>query len=147
MASQITPSTWAGYNSYTPIFMSAVTSSGVYFNVGDAEKIIIFVANASSSDDGALYIVPGAQWSGSRGLAPSTTVSDFSTATAPIVCVAEVAVSTTVTTYIASTTGTFALWGPFEAATVKSSDNTIYVANSTVSTRMWISVMAMGSTN
>ena len=146
-STQIIPSTWAGYNSYTPLYMVQVTSSGAYFNVGDADKVVIFVANASSSVDGTLFIEPGARWAGSRGLEPSTGSTVYSTATAPGVCVAAVAVSTTVTTYVASTTGQFVAWGPFESATVKSSDGQIFIVNSTTSTRMYAGVMTMGSTN
>jgi hypothetical protein len=148
LSAQITPSTWGGYNSYTSLPMSAVTSSGVYFNVGDASQVMIFVINASSCTDGTLFIEPGApNWAGSRGQARSTALGVYSTATAPITCWAALAVSTTVTTYVASTTGTCAMVGPFEAATVKSTDGMIFVMNSTVSTRMWVSVVAMGSTN
>ena len=148
MASQLTPSTFGGLNQYTALPMSAVTSSGCYFNVGDASKILIFVANASSSVDGTLMMIPGAAWSGALGLDASTTTStDYSTSNCPSVCVAAMAVSTTFTTYVASTTGTFAVWGPFESVDVKSTAQTIYIANSTTSTRMYVSVLAMGSTN
>lgn len=148
MANQITVSTFTGYNGYTPLGMNAVTSSGSYFNVGDASQILIFVVNASSSVDGTLMMIPGAKWSGALGRDASTTTStNYSTANCPSVCVAAVSVSTTVTTYVGSTTGTFAVWGPFESVDVKSTAQTIYIANSTTSTRMWVSVFAMGSTN
>jgi hypothetical protein len=150
MAIQITPSTFGGYNNYTSLLMSQVTSSGAYFNVGDASKILIFVVNASSSVAGALMMIPGAQWSGALGLDASTTTStDYSTSNCPSVCVAAINNTSTVfpACFASTTTGTYAVWGPFEAADVKSTAQTIYIANSTTSTRMYVSVMAMGSTN
>jgi len=148
-STQIIPSTWTGFaaGSVTPLAMVQVTSSGAYFNCGDASKVMIFVANASSSADGCLWLEPGARWAGSRGLDPSTGSTVYSTATAPIVCPTTLAVSTTVTTFVASTTGQFVAWGPFESATIKSSDQTVYIVNSTVSTRMYVGVMTWGSTN
>lgn len=148
LSAQVTPSTWGGYNSYTALPMLQVTSSGLYFDVGDASQVMIFVINASSCTDGTIFIEPGAKaWAGSRGQAPSTALGVYSTATAPITCLAAVGISTTFSSYVESTTGTFACVGPFESARVKSSDGKIYVMNSTISTRMYISVVTMGSTN
>lgn len=149
-STNMTPSTFVGYASpATSLFMQAVTSSGAYFTVGDASKILIFVANASSSDSatsGNIFVEPGAQWAGSRGLPFSSGSSVYSSATAPV----SIALPThgiTGSSAIGSTTGSFGVLGPFESAMIKSSDNTVYIVASTGSTKMYAAVLALGSTN
>ncbi|HSW61877.1 MAG TPA: hypothetical protein VLH56_00945, partial [Dissulfurispiraceae bacterium] len=145
-AAAATKSTFTGYAGSIIETLTAVTSSGVYFNVGDASKILIRVTNASSSDNGSVFVEPGARWAASRGLAPSTTSTLYSTATAPI------AVSVAMTAQTASSavlsTGISVYVGPFESGTVKSSDEKIYVVASTLSTKMYVGVIVLngGST-
>lgn len=142
-STNMTPSTFVGgITQGALLYMQAVTSSGAYFQVGDASRVMVFVSNGSSSDTGAIFIEPGARWSGSMGQAPSTTSTLYSTATAPIaISVATHAKSD----YSAamSTAGSFAALGPFESATVKSSDGKIFLVASTGSTRMCAAVYAM----
>jgi len=84
-STNMTPSTFVGgITQGAALYMQAVTSSGAYFQVGDASRVIIFVSNGSSSATGAVFIEPGAKWSGSMGLDPSTGSTVYSTATAPI---------------------------------------------------------------
>jgi hypothetical protein len=151
-STNFTPSTQVAYNSGTGtlLYMAPVTSSGAYFNVGDCQEVMIFVANASSSDSatsGALWIEPGARWAGSRGLAPSTIATAYSTATAPIV-LSLATHGITGSSAVGSTTGSFGVFGPFESAQVKSSDEKIYIIASTGSTKMFAAVYQMigGST-
>lgn len=145
-STNLSPSTFTGYDTAaTSLYMHAVTSSGAYFTVGDASKVMVFVANASSSDDGAIFVEPGARWSGSRGQAPSTTSTLYSTATAPI-AISLPTHGITGSSAIQSTTGSFGILGPFDGATVKSSDATIYIVASTGSTKMFAAVMALKST-
>jgi hypothetical protein len=147
MASQITPSTFVrGITWGNSLVLNAVTSSGVYFNVGDLGENILLVVNASSSDTGALYVLPGARWAGARGQAPSTTVTDYSTATAPIA----ISVPThgiTGSSAITSTAGSIYMMN-LESINVKSSDGTVYLASSTGSTKMYVGVLQLlgGST-
>jgi hypothetical protein len=122
--------------------LQAVTSSGAYFQVGDASRVVIFVSNGSSSDDGSVFIEPGARWSGSRGQAPSTGSTVYSTATAPI-AVSVVSHGITGSSATMSTTGSFVAVGPLESATVKSSNGTVYIVASTESTKMAACVYAM----
>lgn len=144
-STSLTPSTFVGgVTQGAALYMKAVTSSGVYFQVGDASRIIVFVSNGSSSDTGAVFLEPGGNWSGARrgiyGL--STGSSVYSTATAPIaVSVATHAKSD----YSAamSTTGSFYAMGPFESAQIKSSDGLVYLVASTGSTRMCAAVYAL----
>jgi len=142
-----TKSTFTGYAGSITETLTAVTSSGVYFNVGDASKIIIRVTNASSSDNGAVFIEPGARWSASRGLAPSTGSTVYSTSTAPIA--ASVAMTAATGSSAIYSTGVSVYLGPFESGTIKSSDQTVYVVASTGSTKMYVGVIVLdgGSTN
>lgn len=151
-STNMTPSTFVGgITQGAGLAMQAVTSSGAYFNVGDASKVIVFVANASSSDSatsGAVWIEPGAKWTGSQGLTVSTGAAVYSTATAPIA----VSVPThgiTGSSAIGSTTLSYVALGPFDSARVKSSDGKIYIVASTGSTKMYAAVYVLpgGSTN
>jgi len=146
-STQITPSTWGGYtNSQASLLMQNISSVGGYFEVGDATRYLIFLANGSSTAVGAVFVEPGARWAGSRGQAPSTTIATYTTATAPFaVSVPSNAVSGS--SAIASTLGCFMVLGPFESAMIKSSDHKVYIAASTVSTLMYAAVVAFGSTN
>jgi hypothetical protein len=144
-STSITPSTFVGGITQGAIlYFKAVTSSGVYFTVGDASRVIIFVSNGSSSDTGAVFIEPGGNWSGARrgiyGI--STGSSVYSTATTPVaVSVATHAKSD----YSAamSTAGSFVAIGPLDSAQVKSSDGLVYLIASTGSTRMCAAVYAL----
>ena len=143
MANAITPSTFAGgLTQGAALYLSAVTSSGSYFQVGDASKVVVVVTNGSSTANGAIYVVPGAAWSGARGQAASTDVTTYSTGTAPIVMAVN-ANAITGSTATMSTTGWLAVLGPFESAQVKSSDGRIFIAASTVSTKMCAAVYAL----
>jgi hypothetical protein len=150
-STNLTPSTYVGPTSGTPLYFAPVTSSGAYFNVGDASKVLIFVSNGSSSETGstlaAVFLEPGARWAGSRGLAPSTTSTLYSTATAPIACYVA-ANGKSGSTAAISTTGSFVVMGPYDSATIKSSDEKIYLVASTGSSQMAAAVFAMpgGST-
>jgi hypothetical protein len=148
-STNMTPSTFVGgITQGAALYMQAVTSSGAYFNVGDASKVLVFVGNASSSDNGSVWIEPGARWGASNGMSPSTTSTMYSTATAPI-AISVPLHGITGSSAVASTTGSFAVLGPFESAKVKSSDGKIYLVASTGSTEMFAAVYAMpgGSTN
>ena len=145
--SSSTASIMAG-TAYATLAMQAVTSSGAYFNVGDGSDTIIFVANASSSDDGAIFVEPGGTWSaGSNGQAASTTSTLYSTATAPI-AISVVSHGKTGSSAVGSTTGAYAMLGPLDTSKIKSSDGEIYVVASTGSTKMFAAVYVMpgGST-
>lgn len=148
-STNMTPSTFVGgITNGALLYMQAVTSSGAYFSVGDGNQAILFVANASSSDTGAVWIEPGSsKWAGSAGQAYSTTSTLYSTATAPIA----ISVAThgiTGSSAVASTAGSFAVIGPFDTAKVKSTDGYIFVVASTGSTEMVAAVYIMpnGST-
>ena len=146
-SAQITPSTFiAGITNGCPLVFTAVTSSGVYFNVGDAKDYFIFAIN-NSSDAGALYIEPGARWSGSMGQAPSTLITLYTTATAPIAVALPGRASSISTANALSTTGCFAVIGPFEGATVKSSGATVYVGLGSTLAYVTAAVYSLGSTN
>ena len=142
-STNMTPSTFVGgITQGAALYMHAVTSSGAYFQVGDASRVIIFVSNGSSSDTGALFIEPGARWSGSRGQAPSTTSTLYSTATAPI-AISVATHGVTGSSASMSTAGSFYGVGPLESATVKSSDGKIFIVASTGSTKMCAAVYAL----
>lgn len=142
-STNMTPSTFVGgITQGALLYMHAVTSSGAYFQVGDASRVIIFVSNGSSSADGAIFVEPGARWSGSRGQAPSTTSTAYSTSTAPIAAAFSAHAKSDYSAAM-STAGSFGVIGPLEAATVKSSDGKIFIVASTVSTRMTAAVFAM----
>lgn len=143
---QITPVVQPSTPTGVACVLTAVTSSGVYFNVGDTSKIVMMVVNASSSDNGAVWVEPGAKWAGARGLTISTTASAYSTSTAPVVMSVPLH-GVTGSSAFASTTGSIAFFS-FDSATVKSSDEKIYVVASTGSTKMYAGVYAMtgGST-
>lgn len=151
-STSLTPSTFvAGITNGAALVMKSVTSSGVYFSCGDASKVVVFVANASSSDSatsGALWIEPGAKWAGSRGLPVSTAATIYSTATAPY-AISVPAHLITGSSAVASTEGSYYAWGPFDSAQIKSSDGLVYIVASTGSTKMYASVFQMpgGSTN
>lgn len=142
-STNLTPSTFAGgLTQGARLVFQAVTSSGAYFQVGDTSKVIIFVSNGSSSAQGAIYIEPGARYSGSRGQVPSTDITAYTTATAPIVITSSCHAKSDNTASF-STEGSFNAIGPFESATVKSSDGKIYLAASTLSTKMYAAVYLM----
>lgn len=148
-SAQLTPSTFIeGITFGATLLPTRLESSGQYFNVGDASKIIIFVNNGSS-DAGAIYVEPGARWSGSRGQAPSTIITTYSTATAPIaVSIAGCVGSTLSTLHAVSTTGCFQIIGPFDSAMVKSSNGEIFIGPSSSLAVLGVAVYAMkgGST-
>jgi hypothetical protein len=127
--------------------MQAVTSSGAYFQVGDLSKVVVFVANASSSDAGAIFIEPGARWAGSKYLTPSTTSTLYSTATAPV-AISVPLHGITGSSAVGSTTGSYYALS-LDASAVKSSDGKVFLVASTGSTKMFAAVYAMpgGSTN
>jgi hypothetical protein len=144
-SAQATKSTFAGFTSGVTETMNAVTSSGLYIDVGDVSQIIVRVLNASSSAAGAVFVEPGSAWAASRGQDPSTTSTLYSTATAPI-AIAVVASSCD------GSSAAYACQSRYlymEAGTVKSSDQKIYIVASTVSTKMYAGVFALpgGSTN
>jgi len=143
---QITPVAQATTPTGSALVLTPVTSSGVYFNVGDTSKIVMLVANASSSDTGAVWVEPGAKWAGSRGQTISTTATAYSTSTAPIVMSVPLH-GITGSSAMTSTTGSLAFFS-FDSSIVKSSDEKIYVVASTGSTKMFAAVYAMtgGST-
>lgn len=148
-STNFTPSTFAGgITNGALLYMQAVTSSGAYFDVGDASKVLIFVSNGSSSDTGNFFIETGGTWAaGSRGVATSTSIASVSSATAMI----SISVPTHAKSdYSAamSTAGSFAVLGPFDSVNIKSSDGHVFVAASTGSTRMCAAVYRMpgGST-
>jgi hypothetical protein len=125
-STNMTPSTFVGgITNGAQLFMQQVSSSGAYFNVGDAKDIIIVATNASTLA-GAIFIEPGSsQWAGSLGMAYSTTAALYSTATAPYV----MALGVSSSTYLAlgSTTGSIAVLGPFDSARVKSTSGNIFM--------------------
>lgn len=149
-SAQVTKST---YVSPTALFgfqpMTAVTSSGVYFDVGDVSQVVVLVGNASSSDTGAIWVEPGKNWAGAVGtrLGVSTTSTLYSTATAPI-ALSFVTPGITGSSAIMSTAASVGLLY-LESAMVKSSDTKIYIVASTGSTKMYCNVYALpgGSTN
>ncbi len=147
-STNMTPSTHVGgITQGAALAMQAVTSSGAYFQVGDLSKVIVFVANASSSDTGAIFIEPGARWAGSKYLTPSTTSTLYSTATAPV-AVSVPLHGITGSSAIGSTTGSYYALS-LDASAVKSSDGKVFLVASTGSTKMFAAVYAMpgGSTN
>jgi hypothetical protein len=148
-STNLTPSTFVGgITQGAALYMQAVTSSGAYFQVGDAQDVIIFVANGSSTVNGAVWIEPGGSaWAGAPGLPASTTSTLYSTATAPI---AVSVVSNAVTgssNACASTAGSFVAIGPLEAATVKSTSGKIFMVASTGSLLISAAVYAFGLTS
>ena len=148
-STSLTPSTYVGgITNGASLIMKSVTSSGVYFSVGDTSKVMVFVANASSSDDGAVFIEPGKAWAGASGLAYSTGSTVYSTATAPV-AVSVVTHGVTGSSAVASTEGSYYALGPFDSAKFKSSDGLMYLVASTGSTEMYAAVYLMpgGSTN
>ncbi len=147
-STNMTPSTFTGgLTQGVTLPMQAVTSSGAYFQCGDLNKIVVFVANASSSDNGAIFVEPGARWAGARGLAPSTGSTVYSTATAPVVISVPLH-GITGSSAIGSTTGSFAALS-LDSAQVKSSDGKVFIVASTGSTKMYAAVYSMvgGSSN
>jgi len=146
-SAQLTPSTQIrGITWGSPLPMTQVTSSGVYFNIGDASKYIVFVVNGSS-DPGAVYVEPGKRWSGSIGMAPSTTITAYTTATAPIAIAIPRGASSISTAFALSTQSCFSVLGPFEGVQVKSSGATVFIGNGSTLAVIGASVYAWGSTN
>jgi hypothetical protein len=129
-----------------PLPMTQVTSSGVYFNVGDASKYIVFVMNGSS-EAGAVYVEPGAMWSASRGQAPSTLITLYTTATAPIAVALPRGASSISTAFVLSTLNCFSVLGPFEGGMIKSSNSQVFIGNGSTLAVVGASVYAWGSTN
>jgi len=131
VSAQLTPSTFVGGITQGALLsMTAVTSSGVYLNVGDAQRVMLFVANWSTGV-GAVYFDPGARWAGSKQMPVSTAPGVYSTATAPIAVSLAACPSSVSTTAGNSTTGNMAIIGPFESVDVKSSDVHIFMYSST----------------
>lgn len=149
-STNLTPSTFVGgITQGAALAWQAVTSSGAYFTCGDLSKTLIFVANGSSSDTGAVFIEPGGvMWAGARGQAASTGSTVYSTATAPI-AVSVPLHGITGSSATMSTTGSVVVIGPLDSNKVKSSDATVYIVASTGSTKMVAAVYQMlgGSTN
>lgn len=148
-SAQLTPSTFiGGLTQGAALNMVALESSGAYFNVGDASKVLLFITNGSTGT-GAIYIEPGARWSGSLGQPVSTVITTYSTATAPIVVSIPACVSSISSAAMVSTTGQFLVVGPFESATVKSSDSQIFIGPSSSLAQINLAVYTMvgGSTN
>lgn len=148
-STNITPSTFVGsITNGALLYMQQVSSSGAYFPVGDASKVLVFVTNMSTAA-GAIFVEPGSsKWAGSNGLAFSSGSSVYSTATAPIA----VALGASSSTYaaLASTSGSIAVLGPFESAKVKSTDGNVFIVNPNATTNgaIYAAVYAMpgGST-
>ena len=149
-SAQLTPSTFVeGITQGALLSMTAVTSSGVYLNVGDASRVMLFVANWSTGV-GAVYFDPGARWSGALGMTVSTGPGIYSTATAPIAVSLAACPSSISTTAGNSTTGNMAMIGPFESVNVKSSDVHIFMyASTALAATVTAAVYALngGSTN
>lgn len=150
VSAQLTPSTFvAGITQGAVLSMTAVTSSGVYVNVGDASRIMFFIANWSTGV-AAVYFDPGARWAGSLQMPVSTAPGIYSTATAPIAVSLAACPSSISTTAGLSTVGNMAMVGPFEAVNVKSSDVHIFMyASTAAATQVTAAVYALtgGSTN
>ena len=148
-STNLTPSTFVGgITQGASIAWQAVTSSGAYFSCGDISKTLILIANASSSDNGAVWIEPGGNWTaGSGGQAASTTSTLYSTATAPI-AVSVPLHGITGSSAVMSTTGSVVVIGPLDSDRYKSSDGYIFIVASTGSTEMAAAVYQMlgGST-
>ena len=131
ISAQLTPSTFVeGITQGALLYMTAVTSSGVYVNVGDASKIMFLVANWTTGV-GAVYIDPGARWTGSLQMPVSTAPAIYSTATAPIAVSLAACPSSISSVAGNSTAGNIAMVGPFESVDVKSSDVHIFMYAST----------------
>jgi hypothetical protein len=146
-SAQLTPSTKIeGVTWGSPLPMTQVTSSGVYFNIGDASKYIVFVVNGSS-EAGAVFVEPGARWAGSVGRAPSTTITAYTTATAPIAVALPRGASSISTAFVLSTQSCFSVLGPFDGVQVKSSGATVFIGNGSTLAVIAAAVYAWGSTN
>lgn len=149
-STSLTPSTQIlGITQGAPLTMKAVTSSGVYFSVGDMSKTIIYVVNASSSDTGAVWVDPGStSWAGSGGRAPSTGSTVYSTAAAGI-AITLPSPDITGSSAITSTETYASIIGPFDSDKYKSSDGLVFLVASTGSTKVYAAVYQMvgGSTN
>lgn len=148
-STNMTPSTFVGgITNGAALYMQAVTSSGAYFTVGNASRYIVYVSNGSSSDTGAVWIEPGANWAGSKGLSTSASSTQYSTATAPI-AVSVASHGVTGSSASMSTAGSFVAIGPFDSVNVKDSGQKVYIVASTGSTKMCAAVYALpgGSSN
>ena len=147
LALAMTPSTWAGHGTATALSLAAVTSSGVYFPVGDGNKLFIVSFNRSTDYAGSMFIEPGSSvYAGATGQARSTaSTSAYSTATAPYAWAISKNASSMSSEAILSTSLVIA--GPFETEKVKSSDGYIFLIASTESTECSAAVFALGSTN
>lgn len=143
-STNMTPSTWVGgITQGASLAMQAVTSSGAYFQAGDTSQIVILVANASSSDNGAIFIEPGSSlFPGSLGMAYSTTVTLYSTATAPV-AVSVPLHGITGSSAIGSTTGSFVAITLMDSNKYKSTSGKIFLSASTGSTKMYAAVYTL----
>lgn len=143
-STNMTPSTWVGgITQGAALAMQAVTSSGAYFQVGDASQVMILVANASSSDNGAIWVEPGSSlWAGSLGMAYSTTSTLYSTATAPV-AVSVPLHGITGSSAVGSTTGSYVAMTLYDSNKYKSTSGKIFIVASTGSTKMFAAVYAM----
>lgn len=148
-AATITRSTFVGPVDKTLLSWTNVTSSGGYFEVGDASKTVVLVMNASSSEVGTIWVEPGAKWGGSRSLAVGTTTSTaYSTASVNIpICSTFTSHGVTGSSAMTSSLAIAAYL--FESAMVKTTDSKVYITATTQSTKMYVAVLALpgGSTN
>ena len=142
-----TPSTWTGYTSATALSLQAVTSSGIYLNVGDGNKTFIVCFNRSTSYAGSMFIEPGSSvYAGSAGMVRSTGSSSiYSTATAPMSWAISINASSMSSEAITSTSLVIA--GPFETEKIKSTGGLIFLIASTESTKCSAAAFTFGSTN
>lgn len=132
-----------GYTQITPTLLSRntlttwtstlvrPTSSGVYFDVGDAEKAIVVMVNGSTNVDMYGWIEPSTYWDFSRqAITNSSGLSSGTgyTSVLPISC-------TVCSTWISATANLdmmrMAIVGPFETGRYRSSDGHIYIRMST----------------